>query len=504
MVRLALPAGRLLLLAAAAAAFLPLLGGCAGKSLRAEWDGWLQRRGQQQQQQHSHPGPFAPRSPVLCALFPHHQPQAHAETWAASTFFVFAVEESQAAGDPWRSGPAGFLLADRTHTNSIAGFLVGPSSSSSSHSLRFFYTLMSDPGQGQPEFIGEGYLDDQLFARYDSVTKRALPRVPWIEAIEREHTHFWEQNTRRALNSELRFRGDLVTLQNHHNQSGGSHTWQRMYGCELRADGRRGGYMQYGYDGADYISLDKETLTWTAASAMAQVFKRKREANLAYSQHLKAYLEEECVEWLQTFLAYGKEALRRREPPAVTVGRTERYDSRETLVCRAHGFYPKEISVAWKKDGDAWVQETLRGGVVPNSDRTYHTWASTQIDPKDRSRYRCHVDHAGLPKPLVLAWEEPASSRWGLIAGVVLVALAAVALVVTGAILCTRQQRLFPHGQGPDAGRGQEVPENLVGLHNWRISSYLRGPLPEPGEGGLPMPMKPEAYTEGPAEPLAR
>ncbi|KAF7235134.1 hypothetical protein EYD10_18020 [Varanus komodoensis] len=333
-----------------------------------------------------------------------------------------------------------------------------PSPSSASHSLRFFYTLMSEPGQGVPHFLAEGYVDDQLFARYDSVTKRAQPQVPWIEPIEREHAHFWEQNTRRALNSELRFRGDLATLQSHQNQSGGSHTWQRMYGCDLGADGRRGGHMQYAYDGADYISLDKDTLTWTAASPMAHVFKRKRDADLAYSQHLKVYLEEECVEWLRTFVAYGKEALMAREPPVVRLARQQGHSHQETLVCRAHGFYPKEISTTWRKDGEAWTEGTLHGGVVPNADMTYHTWVSIRINPTERHRYQCHVKHPGLPEPLILAWEEPDSPDWGLLAGVAAAVVAATALLGAGIAFLLSKETL----QG---GRGVHcsVPLHALG-----------------------------------------
>ncbi|XP_013914443.1 PREDICTED: major histocompatibility complex class I-related gene protein-like [Thamnophis sirtalis] len=99
------------------------------------------------------------------------------------------------------------------------------------------------------------------------------------------------------------------------------------------------------------------------------------------------------------------------EPPLVKVSRRIQYNSMETLVCRIYGFYPKEIDATWKKDGEVWEQDTYRGGVLPNSDGTYHTWLSIEVDPKERDRYRCYVDHPGLPEPLILAWVEPGERK---------------------------------------------------------------------------------------------
>ncbi|KAF7235025.1 Class I histocompatibility antigen, F10 alpha chain [Varanus komodoensis] len=79
----------------------------------------------------------------------------------------------------------------------------------------------------------------------------------------------------------------------------------------------------------------------------------------------------------------------------------------ETLVCQAHGFYPKEIDATWRKDGEVWLQDTFRGTVAPNSDGTYYTWLGIRISPQDRGRFWCHVEHDGLLEPLDVAWEQP-------------------------------------------------------------------------------------------------
>nr|AVI05003.1 MHC class I antigen [Ctenophorus decresii] len=308
--------------------------------------------------------------------------------------------------------------------------LLGGCEGSSSHSLQYFYTAVSEPNQGLPQFIIVGYVDGQLFVQYDSSTQRMQPRASWIKKAEEFDSQYWNQQTRTLQNDEQVFRVSLQNVRGYYNQSGGFHSLQLMYGCELREDGSPGGHFQYAYDGRDYIALDKETLTWTAAVPKAQFSKEKQEKDPAIAQRYKAYLEEICIEWLHRYLEYRKERLR-RDPPVGKVTRKEGYDDRETLVCQAYGFYPKEIDVTWRKDGEVWQEGTFHRSVAPYPDGTYHAWLSIEIDPKERDLYRCHVDHASLGEPLVLAWEAPASNL-GLIIGCVAVALL---IVVAGIAL---------------------------------------------------------------------
>uniref|UniRef100_A0A670HRR5 Ig-like domain-containing protein n=1 Tax=Podarcis muralis TaxID=64176 RepID=A0A670HRR5_PODMU len=285
---------------------------------------------------------------------------------------------------------------------------------STSHSLRYFYTAVSEPGQGLPQFIDVGYVDDQQIIQYDSDTKEYLPRVPWMRKAEKEDPQYWHKQTQIAQGNQLAFRVSLQNLQNRYNQSRGIHTYQLMYGCELSSDGRKGGHHQYSYDGRDFIAFDKETLTWTAADTGAQVTKRKWDPDLAWNQGRKAYLEEICIEWLQRYLEYGNETLlrtgERGEGRGVQWGN---YDGLETLVCQVHGFYPQEIEANWVKDGKVWQEGTLRGLVAPNSDGTYYLLLSVQIDPEERERFRCRVEHDSLEKPLDVAWEKEPGERQG-------------------------------------------------------------------------------------------
>ncbi|XP_070789440.1 major histocompatibility complex class I-related gene protein-like [Pituophis catenifer annectens] len=215
------------------------------------------------------------------------------------------------------------------------------------------------------------------------------------------------------------FRSELEKLPGLNHRTDGLHNWQVILGCELREDGNKDGVFRYGYDGMDFISFKKETRRWMAAQPQARKVKEKWDEDPGWSHENKVYLEETCIEWLKRYLSYGKEALRKTEPPVGKVTHRVVDDSLEVLICQAFGFYPKEIQATWTRDGENWEQETFRRNVAPNSDGTYYVWISIEIDPKERDRFRCHLEHEGLQEPLVLAWKEETATGWQIPVGIV-------------------------------------------------------------------------------------
>ncbi|XP_015684078.2 class I histocompatibility antigen, F10 alpha chain-like, partial [Protobothrops mucrosquamatus] len=274
----------------------------------------------------------------------------------------------------------------------------------SSHSMKYFSSSISEPSQGLPQFVTVGYVDGQVFAYYDSNSRRMQPRVSWMEKVGKEDPQYWDSETQISRGTEETFRENLEILRLRYNQSEGLHIIQIMYGCALQADGSKGGFIQHGYDGGTFLTFDKDTLTWVAPQPQAQITQRKWDSIPGLNQRTKFYLEEICIEWLQKYLSYGKETLLRTEPPEVTVSKkTEVEDGMETHVCRLDGFYPREINASWTRNGEVWLQDTFRGSVAPNADGTFHAWLSIPIDPLERGRYRCHVEHDGLQEPLDVA-----------------------------------------------------------------------------------------------------
>ncbi|XP_058023766.1 uncharacterized protein LOC131190460 [Ahaetulla prasina] len=305
---------------------------------------------------------------------------------------------------------------------------------SSLHSLKHFSACTSEFSQGQPHFFLLGYVDDQVFVHYDSNSQRMQPRVSWMEKIKKEDPQLWDRETQSIRDNEELSRTKLEFLRSGYNQSEGFHTLQWMYGCELRSDGSKEGLLQYAYDGRTFIAFDKENLTWVAHQPLAQIIKKTWDDMPGSNQGWKSYLEEDCIEWLQKHLSYGKEMLLRTDSPVVTVSsRMETEDGMETHVCRIDGFYPQAIDASWTRDGKVWLQDTFHGTVVPNADGTYHCWLSIQIYPNDSDQYRCHVEHDGLQEPLNAALKAPKSNKGFnigyLVAGLVL------ACVIVGTLI---------------------------------------------------------------------
>ncbi|XP_058024331.1 major histocompatibility complex class I-related gene protein-like [Ahaetulla prasina] len=261
-------------------------------------------------------------------------------------------------------------------------------------SLYYSYLKVSESSQGLPQFLSVIHLNDTPIARYDFLNKKTIPLVPWMKEEEMVKI------------PERIFRGDLEWLSARSNQTGGLHTWQVIVGCELKEDGTKRGFLHYGYDGMDVISFDKETLRWVVSQSQAQKVKEDWEKAPHWSQKIKHFLEKTCIEWLQTNMSYQKEALKKTEPPVGKLTRKVVDDSLEVLTCQAFGFYPKEILATWMKNGKVCEYGTLHRNVAPNSDGTYYVWLSIEINPKERDRFRCRLEHKGLQEPLVLAWEE--------------------------------------------------------------------------------------------------
>uniref|UniRef100_A0A8B9QIU7 Ig-like domain-containing protein n=1 Tax=Apteryx owenii TaxID=8824 RepID=A0A8B9QIU7_APTOW len=278
----------------------------------------------------------------------------------------------------------------------------GLASSHRPHSLHFFHTGVSEPSPGLPAFVAVGYVDGETISRYDSETQRKVPRTGWMKAnVEQQ---YWDRQTETCQNRQQIFFMNLDMAQKRYNHSGGYHTWQSMYGCDLLEDGGIWGFYQEAYNGRDFLTLDKDMLTFTAADAAAEITKREREA-AGEPERWKHYLENTCVEWLRKYVEYGKATLERRERPTVRVSGKESHGLL-TLSCRAHGFYPRSIAINWLRKGRVQAQETKWGSTVPNSDGTYHAWASIEAFATEKDEYQCRVEHASLPEPGLFSWGE--------------------------------------------------------------------------------------------------
>ncbi|XP_040504575.1 MHC BF1 class I isoform X1 [Gallus gallus] len=320
------------------------------------------------------------------------------------------------------------------------------------HTLRYIHTAMTDPGPGQPWYVDVGYVDGELFVHYNSTARRYVPRTEWMAA--KADQQYWDGQTQIGQRNERSVKVSLDTLQERYNQTGGSHTVQWMFGCDILEDGTIRGYRQVAYDGKDFIAFDKDMKTFTAAVPEAVPTKRKWEEG-GVAEGWKSYLEETCVEWLRRYVEYGKAELGRRERPEVRVWGKEA-DGILTLSCRAHGFYPRPIVVSWLKDGAVRGQDAQSGGIMPNGDGTYHTWVTIDAQPGDGDKYQCRVEHASLPQPGLYSWEPPQPNLVPIVAGVA-VAIVAIAIVVGVGFIIYRRH-------AGKKGKGYNIAPGSTGL----------------------------------------
>nr|CBN72998.1 MHC class I antigen [Macaca mulatta] len=356
------------------------------------------------------------------------------------------------------------IMAPRTLLLVLSGALALTQTRAGSHSMRYFHTAVSRPGRGEPRFFTVGYVDDTQFVRFDSdaASPRKEPRAPWVE---QEGPEYWEEETRISKANTQTYRESLRNLRGYYNQSeAGSHTYQRMYGCDLGPDGRLlRGYSQYAYDGRDYIALNGDLRSWTAADMAAQNTQRKWEA-AGVAERFRTYLEGRCVEWLRRYLENGKETLQRADPPKTHVTHHPVSDHEATLRCWALGFYPAEITLTWQRDGEDQTQDTELVETRPAGDGTFQKWAAVVVPSGKEQRYTCHVQHEGLPKPLTLRWEPSSQSTIpmvGIIAGLVL-----LGAVVTGAVVAAvmwrrkssdRKGGSYSQAASSDSAQGSDV-----------------------------------------------
>ncbi|XP_039318501.2 class I histocompatibility antigen, Gogo-OKO alpha chain-like isoform X2 [Saimiri boliviensis] len=334
----------------------------------------------------------------------------------------------------------------------LSGTLALTETRRGSHSMRYFYTTVSRPGRGEPRYIAVGYVDDTQIVGFDSdaAIPRAEPRAPWAEKVGPE---YWDESTRIFKDNTQNSRVTLQNVRGYYNQSeAGSHTFQDLSGCYVGPDGRfLRGYYRTAYDGEDYVALNEDLRSWTAADVAAQNTQRKWEA-ANEAERWRAYLEGECVECLLRHLENGKETLQRADPPKTQVTHHTVSDHEATLRCWALGFYPAEITLTWQRDGEDQTQDMELVETRPAGDGTFQKWAAVVVPSGEEQRYTCHVQHEGLLEPLTLRWEpssQPTIPIMSIVAGLVVLG-AVVTGAVIAAVMWRRKSSVSGSAQGSD------------------------------------------------------
>ncbi|XP_077674111.1 class I histocompatibility antigen, F10 alpha chain-like isoform X3 [Eretmochelys imbricata] len=298
----------------------------------------------------------------------------------------------------------------------LLGAAALPGGRSRLHSRRVTDTVVSEPGPGLPWYKRVVYVDDEVNYVYTSEMQKVKPGPVWM--VQNKDLEFWNEMTWWGQRFQKWYNVSLNTLSQLYNQSEGFHIIQTIFGCDLREDNVIQGFYQDSYDGRDFLTFDKETMTWVAADIGAQITKRRWEAEVVDNQRWKRFMEETCINRLRIALEYGKETLQRKGRPTARVSDRSSHDGLTTLSCKVSGFYPRDITVTWLKNGESRQQETYSEGILPSGDGTYQTWVTMEIDPKIKAHYSCHVEHESLVEPLSVSWE-PNNNLFPVLAGVI-------------------------------------------------------------------------------------
>lgn len=87
-------------------------------------------------------------------------------------------------------------------------------------SLRYFYTSSSGVSNF-PEFVAVGLVDDVQMIHYDSNTEKAEFKQQWMEKAAEDDPEYLSRQTNRLMNTQQVFKGNIDTLKQRFNQTGG-------------------------------------------------------------------------------------------------------------------------------------------------------------------------------------------------------------------------------------------------------------------------------------------
>ncbi|TFJ97101.1 NACHT, LRR and PYD domains-containing protein 12-like [Platysternon megacephalum] len=269
---------------------------------------------------------------------------------------------------------------------------------------------MSEPGPGLPWYRRVVYVDDQVNYVYTSETQRAKPGPVW--AAQPEGPEFWDERTLWGQRWQAWFNTSLNTLGQLYNQSEGDTIDDALFtgsgeSSTRPAAGTRGAVRHQQGCGTIHpggVCGGQGLAGMFATTIASSTTARRWDAEIDDNQGWKRYLEEDCISWLRNSLEYGKETLQRKVRPTAGVSDRSSHDGLTTLSCKVSGFYPRDITVTWLKNGESRQQETYSEGILPNGDGAYQTRVTMEIDPKIKAHYSCHVEHESLLEPLSISW----------------------------------------------------------------------------------------------------
>ncbi|KAI5086731.1 hypothetical protein C0J45_23914, partial [Silurus meridionalis] len=78
------------------------------------------------------------------------------------------------------------------------------------------------------------------------------------------------------------------------------------------------------------------------------------------------------------------------------------------VVCHATGFFPKSMTISWKKDGEDVQMDMDLREALPNQDGSFQKKSILKVSAEELQKhtYTCVIEHSSLEKDLVLPVSE--------------------------------------------------------------------------------------------------
>uniref|UniRef100_A0A3B4B8P9 Ig-like domain-containing protein n=1 Tax=Periophthalmus magnuspinnatus TaxID=409849 RepID=A0A3B4B8P9_9GOBI len=312
------------------------------------------------------------------------------------------------------------------------------------HALRVLRTSSSQV-PNFPEFVSVGVLNGLEILHCDSEIRRTEPKQEWMKRVTEDDPNFWYWTTRLCVDSVQTGKENIEKVKRRFNQTEGVHMWQWMFGCDW--DDETDDitvYLQYAFDGEDFIYLNLSTESWVVVKPEALITKEKWVKSGAI-QLAKQYIHKVCTVGLKNYVRYGEKTLKRTELPLVALLQKS---SSAPVTCHATGFYPDTARLFWTKDGHEVLEDVDPGEILPNGDGTFQTSVSldlSSVPSKDWDRHHCvfqlfgdknkHVTRLDQSKIRTNGKNPPTS----IITAVVVVGL--IIIIIAAALFVIRRKR---------------------------------------------------------------
>ncbi|XP_049983119.1 MHC class I-like protein MILL2 isoform X2 [Alexandromys fortis] len=257
------------------------------------------------------------------------------------------------------------------------------------HILHCDLTVLSPKQSEQPQSMVMLYFNNKPFQHDCGDRKREKSQRHWIKG--QDGAEIWATQTKDMQEKEEQLRRMLAKIMTQKDHSGGIHTLQETFGCEIQGNDTRS-FWRLGYDGQNLLHLDQKTLTWKASVPSAHTIKTIWESHGPTLDEVKAFLYHLCPDHLQRCLTYSRGQMMDKGPPKLKVTRRRYPVGRTTLTCKVFNLYSPVATLTWLQDGKPTQQQTFGPGtILPSGDGTYQTWLSIWILPSQESEFTCSL-----------------------------------------------------------------------------------------------------------------